>query len=91
MLYAIPELDAERLKRVQNVEKATGLKLLALNAVDVAPAKIEDEEVVSLLDPNENSIVHLSNDELKLFKDAVSPLIEKSRSSLGSYLFGLLE
>ena len=54
-------------------------------------AKVEDEEVVSLLDPNENSIVHLSNDELKLFKDAVSPLIEKSRSSLGSYLFGLLE
>ena len=45
MLYAIPELDAERLKRVQNVEKATGLKLLALNAVDVAPAKIEDEEL----------------------------------------------
>ena len=45
MLYAIPDLDAERLQKVQNVEKATGLKLLALDAVDVAPAKIEDEEL----------------------------------------------
>ena len=45
MLYAIPDLDAERLKKVQNIEKATGLKILALNAVDVAPAKIEDEEL----------------------------------------------
>ena len=45
MLYAIPDLDAERLQKVQNVEKATGLKLIALNAVDVAAAKIEDEEL----------------------------------------------
>ena len=45
MLYAIPELDAERLKKVRNVEKATGLKLLALNALDVEPANIQDEEL----------------------------------------------
>ncbi len=45
MLYAIPDLDAERLQKIQNVEKATGLKLLALDAVDVAPAEIEDEEL----------------------------------------------
>jgi TRAP-type transport system periplasmic protein len=54
-------------------------------------AKIEDEEVASLLNPNENVIVHLSDDELKLFKDAVRPLIDKFRTSLGSYLFGLVE
>ena len=45
MLYAIPELDAERLQKVRNVEEATGLKLLALNALDVEPADIQDEEL----------------------------------------------
>lgn len=45
MLYAIPELDAERLQKVRNVEEATGLKLLALNALDVEPANIQDEEL----------------------------------------------
>ena len=42
MLYTFSDLDIERLRRVQNVEKATGLKLLALNTVDVAPATIQD-------------------------------------------------
>ena len=43
MLYAISNLDTEHLQKVQNVEKATGLKLLALNALDVTPAKIQDD------------------------------------------------
>ena len=43
MLYAFSDLDIERLRKVQNVEKATGLKLLALNAVDVEPATIRDD------------------------------------------------
>ena len=43
MLYAISDLDTEHLQKVQNVEKATGLRLLALNALDVAPAKIQDD------------------------------------------------
>ena len=43
MLYAISDLDTEHLQKVQNVEKATGLKLLALNALDVTPAKIQDD------------------------------------------------
>ena len=42
MLYAFSDLDNERLRKVQNVEKATGLKLLALNAVDVEPATVQD-------------------------------------------------
>ena len=45
MLYAISDLDAERLQKVRSVEKATGLRLLALNAVDVAPAQIQDDEL----------------------------------------------
>ena len=48
MLYAISNLDIERLQKVQNVEKATGLRLLALNAVDVAPAKIQDDALVDI-------------------------------------------
>ena len=43
MLYAISELDTAHLQKVQNVEKATGVRLLALNALDVAPAKIQDD------------------------------------------------
>ena len=42
MLYAFSDLDNERLRKVQNVEKETGLKLLALNAVDVEPATVQD-------------------------------------------------
>ena len=42
MLYAFSDLDIERLRKVQNVEKETGLKLLALNAVDVEPATVQD-------------------------------------------------
>ena len=45
MLYAIPELDAERLQKVRDIEKEMGLKLLALNALDVGPANIQDEEL----------------------------------------------
>ena len=43
MLYTFSDLDIERLRKVQNVEKATGLKLLAINTVDVAPATIQDD------------------------------------------------
>ena len=43
MLYAISNLDTEHLQKVQNVEKTTGVKLLALNALDVTPAKIQDD------------------------------------------------
>ena len=43
MLYAISDLDTDHLQKVQNVEKATGVRLLALNALDVAPAKIQDD------------------------------------------------
>ena len=43
MLYAISDLDTDHLQKVQNVEKATGLRLLALNALDVVPAKIQDD------------------------------------------------
>ena len=42
MLYAISDLDTDHLQKVQNVEKETGLRLHALNALDVAPAKIQD-------------------------------------------------
>ncbi len=43
MLYAISDLNTEHLQKVQNVEKATGVRLLALNALDVTPAKIQDD------------------------------------------------
>ena len=43
MLYAISDLNTEHLQKVQNVEKATGLRLLALNALDVTPANIQDD------------------------------------------------
>ena len=45
MLYAISDLDTDHLQKVQNVENATGLRLLALNALGVAPAKIQDDVV----------------------------------------------
>ena len=45
MLYAFSDLNTEHLQKVQNVEKATGLRLLALNASDATPAKIQDDAV----------------------------------------------
>ena len=45
MLSAVSDLNTENLQKVQNVEKATGLRLLALNALDVTPAKIQDDAV----------------------------------------------
>ena len=50
MLYTFSDLDIERLRKVQNVEKATGLKLLALNTVDVAPATIQDDALKDIQD-----------------------------------------
>ena len=43
MLYAISNLDADRLQKLQSIEADTGLKLLALNQVDAAPADIETD------------------------------------------------
>ena len=54
-------------------------------------AQTEDVEVLSALKPNDNAIAYLSDDELKLFKDAVQPLVDRFRASLGSHLFGLVE
>ena len=54
-------------------------------------AKIEDVEVLSSIKQNDNVITYLSDGEFKLFKDAVQPLVEKFRSSLGNHLFGLVE
>jgi TRAP-type C4-dicarboxylate transport system substrate-binding protein len=54
-------------------------------------AQIEDVEVLSALKPNDNAIAYLSDDELKLFKDTVQPLVERFRASLGSHLFRLVE
>ena len=45
MLSAVSDLNTENLQKVQNVEKATGLRLLALNASDATPAKIQDDAV----------------------------------------------
>ena len=42
MLYAISKLDTDHLQKVQNVEKATGTRILALNALDVTPAEIQE-------------------------------------------------
>ena len=54
-------------------------------------AKIEDAEVLSVLKPNENTITYLSDEELKLFKEAVRQIVEKFSSSLGSHLFNLIK
>ena len=54
-------------------------------------AQLEDEEVLSALDPNENVIVFLNDEELKLFKDSVQPLVEKFRTRLGNHIFKLVE
>jgi TRAP-type C4-dicarboxylate transport system substrate-binding protein len=54
-------------------------------------AQTEDVEVLSALKPNDNAIAYLSDDELKLFKDAVQPLVDRFRASLGSHLFRLVE
>ncbi|MAH84475.1 MAG: hypothetical protein CBB68_09115 [Rhodospirillaceae bacterium TMED8] len=43
MFYAIPNLDVKRLNKIRAVEAKTGLKILAFNQVNAAPAKIKDK------------------------------------------------
>ncbi|MFP6711162.1 MAG: TRAP transporter substrate-binding protein [Rhodospirillales bacterium] len=66
-------------------------------SVDVATvaqrgfAQAEDDEVMNALDPAENDIVRLSDDERRAFEDAVTPLVAKHRARLGDRLFELVE
>ena len=50
----------------------------------------EDEEVLSALDPSENDVVELSDDERARFIAAVQPLLVKQQEILGEELFALV-
>ncbi len=54
-------------------------------------AQAEDDEVMAALDPAENDVVELSDDERQAFADAVTPLVAKHRARLGDRLFELVE
>ena len=54
-------------------------------------AQAEDEEVLSSLDPAENDVVNLSDDERAEFKKAVGPLLAKQREKLGDNIFKMVE
>ena len=54
-------------------------------------AAAEDDEVLSKLDPAENDIVKLTDDERAAFKAAVGDLLENQRAQLGDDLFSYFE
>ena len=54
-------------------------------------AQAEDDEVMAALDPAENNIVELSDDERQAFTEAVTPLVAKHRARLEDRLFELVE
>ena len=75
----------------EEVQNAVQISADAATAAQREFAILEDEGVFSVLNPIDNTIVFLNEDEVTLFKDAVQPLVEKFRSRLGSHLFNLVE
>jgi len=53
-------------------------------------AAAEDEEVLAALDPSENDVVHLSDEERGEFQNAVAPLLASQKERLGEELFALV-
>ncbi|MDA0240955.1 MAG: TRAP transporter substrate-binding protein [Proteobacteria bacterium] len=53
-------------------------------------AGAEDEEVLASLKPEENDVVHLTDDEVAQFRDAVAPILEKHQQKLGADIFALV-
>jgi hypothetical protein len=41
-MYAFAKLDAQQLESLRDFESQTGVRLLALSEVDVAPAQLDD-------------------------------------------------
>jgi C4-dicarboxylate-binding protein DctP len=54
-------------------------------------AQEEDVEILSALDPAENDVVNLSDEERAEFKKAVGPLLAKQRERLGDEIFKMVE
>ena len=54
-------------------------------------AQAEDEEVLANLSPDENDVHQLTQDERKQFTDAVAPLVEKHRRTLGDAVFQYID
>jgi len=54
-------------------------------------AQAEDKEVLSALDPAENDVVELSDEERAEFRNAVGPLLAKQRERLGAEIFEMVE
>ena len=54
-------------------------------------AAAEDDAVLAALDPAENQVVRLSQDQREAFVEAVRPLVEEQRRIFGEALFAQLE
>lgn len=54
-------------------------------------ASAADADVLAKLDPAQNEIIRLSEDERTAFVDAMSPLVNEQRGRFGPQLIGLLE
>jgi TRAP-type transport system periplasmic protein len=74
-----------------NVQKAVQDSIDIATKAQRGFAQAEDDEVMAALDPAENDVVELSDDERQAFQDAVTPLVAKHRARLGDRLFELVE
>ena len=54
-------------------------------------ASAADAEVMALLDPAQNEVIHLTGEERAAFVAAVAPLVEEQRERFGAELLGYLE
>lgn len=62
--------------------------------VTVAQRKLaseEDDRIRAILDPAENELVDLSEDQRQAFKDALAPIIERQRAAVGPELCKFLD
>ena len=54
-------------------------------------AQAEEVEILSVINPSENDVVELTDDERAKFKKAVRPLLAKYREVIGSKIFRMVE
>ena len=73
------------------VQRAVGEAAAVATAAQRGFAAAADEAVLAAIDPAQNEIVHLGDDQRAAFVAAVAPLVDEQRERFGAQLIGHLE
>ena len=72
-----------------DVRQAVDEAVLEATLSQRALAVEEDIELLKKFDPEENEIIHLTDEERQKFSDAVTPIIDEQRTIIGDELIDL--